>query len=253
MMRNALLLITLIVVFSCTGRKNKAEHRDIIPEKDLVSILAETHLADGLLTLPKIRYMYSNLDTLGAYNDICEKYGYNREQLERTMRLYFMKKPKKLIKVYDRVLGILSEMESRIATQNTISISQSVNLWKGKQVICFNSILNEDTTWFNIPAHVTGIYTLKYRLTIYPDDQTIDPRPGSFFSFPDTTSQAGRQYTRSVGFIKDGLPHDYVQSIVISGRAPEGLKGWFIDHEGQNISSEKHYKIENIEILCVPV
>jgi len=40
---------------SCSDRKNKPDNKDLIPEKTLVSILADAYVADGLLMLPKIR------------------------------------------------------------------------------------------------------------------------------------------------------------------------------------------------------
>ena len=71
-------IILILIAFSvaagsCTGRKNKAEHKNIIPEKDLILILTEVHMADGLLSLPEIRYKFTQGDTLKSYIDIIEK------------------------------------------------------------------------------------------------------------------------------------------------------------------------------------
>ena len=255
MIRNKLLILFLLILlsFSCTGRKNKTEHKNIIPEKDLVSILTDVHLADGLFTLPKIRYMYSERDTLAAYNDIFEKYGYDREAMERTMRYYFIQRPKRFIKVYDQVLGILSEMESRLDKVIMAGDEELSNLWKGEKRFSFPDPDRGDSAWFNIPLTSTGFYTIRFTLTLYPDDETINPRPGLFIIFPDSTRQNEREYFRSVEFIKDGLPHVYFLNLFLKESSPSGIQGWFIDLEGQDPALKKHYRIENIHILCSPV
>ena len=67
--------------------------------------MTDIHLADGLLILPKIKTMYSSLDSITAYTQIIEKHGYTKEIMDKTMKYYFIKDPKKLNKIYDQVLG----------------------------------------------------------------------------------------------------------------------------------------------------
>ena len=107
---------------SCSGRRSKAEHKDIIPVDDLTSILTDSYLADGLLAIPEIRYKFNDGDTLQSYIDIVEDHGYTKDDMDRTMRYYFIRKPKKLVKIYDKVLGDLSEMES-IADRDLLAFS----------------------------------------------------------------------------------------------------------------------------------
>jgi hypothetical protein len=64
------IFVFLVAAASCSGRRNKAEHKDIIPEKDLTSILTEVHIADGLLSIPEIKYKFTKGDTLESYIDI---------------------------------------------------------------------------------------------------------------------------------------------------------------------------------------
>ena len=49
------------------------------------------------------------------------------------MKYYFIKNPKKLNKIYDQVLGIISEMESRIEKEALIEQTRKSNLWTGKE------------------------------------------------------------------------------------------------------------------------
>jgi hypothetical protein len=255
MIRYSILILALfsIISGSCSSRKNKAEHKDIIPEKDLISILTEVHIADGLLSLPKIRYIYSKGDTLSTYIDIFKKYGYTKEQMDRTMRFYFIQRPKKLIEIYDKVLGGLSVMESRVEKEIPVMRPVEVNLWPGETYYSFPDPSGNDSAWFDIPILNTGIYTIKFTLTIYPDDQTVNPRIGAFFYHPDSTESGNRNYFSTIVFIKDGHRHTYSILKVLKGPIPVSLKGWFIDYENQPADLVKHMRIEKIALYRSPI
>ncbi|MGI6338708.1 MAG: DUF4296 domain-containing protein [Bacteroidales bacterium] len=240
----------LILSGSCSGRRSKAGHKDIIPEKKLITILTEAHIADGLLVIPDIRREYSNLDNLAIYREIFEKHGYNEEIMEKTMRFYFMKRPKKLIKIYDKVLSRLSEMEARIeqlASQD--GVNSTLNLWQGQHFYTLHGQKDSDTAWFEFPVRLQGKYTISFTLTLYPDDQTADPQCGIFSTSADTDSTDMKDYYKSLPFLKDGLPHYYSITKTISGTPPFMLKGWFINYENQHPSSLKHMSVNNIALF----
>ena len=236
----------LVAAGSCTGRKNKAEHKDIVPEKDLISILTEVHIADGLLSIPEVRYKFTKGDTLESYIDIFEKYGYTKPQMDRTMRYYFVRKPKELIKIYDKVLGQLSEMEARVDKELQSFGSRQVNIWPGKEFYLFSDPSFKDTARIDYQANFYGTLFLKFTLTIYPDDQSAHPVMGLYFSKTDSTGNEERRPFSTVPFIKDGHPHDYRISVVQNLPGPVRLKGWFIDQENVSPYREFHHRVENI-------
>lgn len=248
MMRYPLLILIIVagLAGSCSGRKNNAAHRGIIPDKDLIPILTEIHIGDGLLTLPEINYLFSGRDTLSSYIDIIEKRGYTKEEMDRTMRYYFIKKPKKLIKIYDKVLGTLSEMESRLEKEIPSYRNNEINFWRGKPSYYFPDGSGGDTAWFDFRLPYPGTYSLKFTLTIYPDDQTSDPRAGIFYSYPDSAAEGKRNYISRIPFLKDGLPHSYNFLMVVKKTVPVRLMGWFIDRENQAPFRQSHIRIDEI-------
>jgi hypothetical protein len=235
-----------VIAGSCSGRKNQAERKDIIPEKDVISILTDVYLADGLLAIPEIRYKFTEGDTLSSYIDVIEKHGYNKPQMDRTMRYYFVKKPKKLLKIYDKVLGKLSEMESMVDRELPGFGSRLTNVWQGRQSYSFPDPSCEDTTWVDFSASFYGTYYLKFTLTIYPDDQSVNPALGLFFSITDTAGEEKRIRFSSIPFIKDGRPHNYNITLVQDLIGPVRLKGWFIDHENASPYRQNHHIVDNI-------
>jgi hypothetical protein len=244
------LIIFSILAFSCAGRKNKAVHKDIIPEKDLISILTDVHIADGLLALPKINYIYLSGDTLTSYIDIIEKHGYTKDQMDRTMRFYFIKRPKKLVKIYDKVLGTISEMESRVTKElPAFYANKEVNVWPGKQFYSIPDFRGQDTAWFDFPVDFAGAYILKFSMTIFPDDQSAKPQSGVYFLHSDSTGYEKRIYFPPVNYIKDGRPHNYEITLKQDLPAPLRLRGWFVDQEDQAPFIERHIFVDNIDLI----
>jgi hypothetical protein len=239
------LIMLLLIAGSCAGRKSRVDRKNRIPDQDLVPILTEMYLSDGLLALPEISYHYSDQDTISTYMDILQRYGYTKEMMDRTMRYYFIKKPKKLIKLYDMVLGALSEMESRVDKEIPVFEKESLNVWKEKPGYYFFDRSRPDTSSMNIRINYLRNYSFKFTVTIYPDDQTVNPHPGIYYTYTDSTLE-DRHYLTSFPYLKDGRPHTYNIRFILDKPLPGILKGWFIDHGNQDPDAVKHYSVEDI-------
>jgi hypothetical protein len=250
MIRFAFLILIMfsIIMGSCSGRKNKLDNKNLIPEKELVSLLTDIHIADGLLSLPKINSWYSSLDSIASYYQVIEKHGYTKEMMDRTMKYYFFKNPKRLNKIYDQVLGILSKMESRIEKESIIEQARISNLWRGKGFYSIPSISGNDSTMFDISLYRPGYYTLSFSATLFPDDQSINPRPIAYSTSADSIETGKRQYIKSIKYIKDGRPHTYNLFITVSGNIIRRLRGILYDFDNRPYGIEKHINIENLSL-----
>ncbi|NMC37464.1 MAG: DUF4296 domain-containing protein [Bacteroidales bacterium] len=245
----AILFALVSCSVACSGRKNKAEHRDIIPERDLVAILADLHIADGLLSIPRINNLYANIDSLAAHVNVIEKHGYTKEAMDRTMRFYFIKRPKELIRIYDKVLGKLSAMESRLLQFNPTLNDISSNYWQGEPFYFFSGETATDTSGINMVVLYSRFYTLNFTITVYPDDETIDPRMNLFFEATGPAKGTiNRTYFPEIKYLKDGQPHSYSIPVRIKEMPPIRIKGWFVNQENQYPGLKKHYFVENISL-----
>jgi hypothetical protein len=246
--RYTLPVITAIAItaISCSGRKNRAEHKDIIPEHDLISILTDTYLTDGLLTLPEVRYLYARGDSLSSYIDIIESYGYTKPQMDRTMRYYFVRRPKRLIKIYDKVLGNLSEMESIVDRKIPTARAGELNIWPGESVYSCPGESDISAGWIDYTIDKYARYHLKFTITVFPDDQSINPRLGLYLSHSDTTGIEKTENFSTLPYIKDGRSHTYKISLVTVLSHPVRIKGFFIKSQGSAPWLEQHYMAENI-------
>jgi hypothetical protein len=246
---NISFIIYLLILGACSTRKNKPDHSNIIPEKELVSILTDIYITDGILSIPKIRGSYPALDSTSTYIKIIEKKGYTKETMDKTMKYYFIKNPKKLIRIYDLVLGNLSERESLVQKEVALAEEVRQNLWTGKNFYCLPDPSGKDSSGFNITINKNGIYELIFSATLFPDDQSVNPRITVFSCNPDSIETGKRNYIKSYKYIKDGQPHTYILKLIVPGNKTLNFKGWIFDSDNNHDMWEKHVIINNISLV----
>jgi hypothetical protein len=250
MIRFAFLMLMIISLLAgaCTSRKSKPDRKNLIPQKDLISLLTDIHIADGLLTLPTINAWCSNLDSITTYIQVIEKHGYTKENLDKTMNYYFVHDPKKLNKIYDQVLGVLSEMESRVEKQAAVELARITNLWRGKEFYAFPSVSANDSSMFSTRLFRPGVYKLSFSATVFPDDQIIKPGTIAYTTSGDSLETGKKRYITSIRYLKDGRPHNYNLFFQVEG-AMSHLQGWLIYFEDRPDDILKHIQIENISLM----
>lgn len=244
-----LILISIsLMTGSCSSRKTKLDKNKLIPEKELVSLLTDIHLTNGLLNLPSINVWASHLDSISIYYQVIEKHGYTKEMMDKTMKFYFLKRPKRLNKIYDQVLGRLSEMESRVDIEAKIQQERASNLWRGKDFYSIPSTSGNDSTSFDVTLYKNGYYTLSFTVILFPDDESLNPGAFVTTSSSDSTDTGNKQNIRSIYYIKDGCPHTYNLTIPVFETSFRHLKGSFYDFDNNPYNFDKHIFIENISI-----
>ncbi len=239
----------LLLAFSCSTRKNNVDNSDLVPEKDIVPILTEVYLADGLLILPSLRDEYSELDSVTAYVQIIERYGYTKERFDRTIKYYFIKKPKELIAMYDQVLGALSVLESQAQKDALAEADLIKNQWIGKATDYFPGKRDSDTSSFTINLTRTGRYTFSFTATVFPSDESYKPKLTLYTCDPDSIETGVKKYARTIDYIKDGRPHFYSTDIIVPEKAKLVLKGLLYDFANLPGDWEKNAEFENISFV----
>jgi hypothetical protein len=224
--------LLLLLAASCHNKvKSKAEHKNIIPEKEFISILTDFYLADGLFSLPEIRTRFSYRDSVTNYIDIIESHGYTYDAMNSTIKYYFIRKPKKLIKIYDNVLGKLSEMDSRYEKEAANADLALKNLWKGKQEYAFPDTSLSAGTEFSLSLYSLNTFTLEFTVTVFPDDQTINPCFSAWYCNADSSETGSRSWLPAIEYIKDGHPHTYTITENTNFKGSVILKGLLLDSE----------------------
>jgi hypothetical protein len=243
-----ILIIISVMAGSCSSRRSKLDKKNLIPKKDLISIITDIHITNGLFSIPSINSKYSVLDSITAYTQVIEKHGYTKEMMDKTMKYYFIDDPKELNRIYDQVLGILSGMESRFEKETTVYIARVSNVWPGKDYYAFPSLTGDDSTRFDISLPKTGNYTLTFTVTLYHDDQSVNTGPTAYTTPIDSIDSGKRVYAKCINYLKDDRPHTYSLNFSVPDKKIRHLRGWLYDFENTSSGMEKHIKIENISL-----
>jgi hypothetical protein len=108
------LYISLLLLFSLLGctQKKSLKGSDLIPRDQLVEVLTDIHLMDGITNDLKFYRKFNAEDSIDLFAGILEKYGVDRDRYEHTIEEY-SKYPELLNEVYDEVLMELNLMLER--------------------------------------------------------------------------------------------------------------------------------------------
>jgi hypothetical protein len=243
------ILITLsMIISSCESRRSKINRKNVIPEDELISILTDIYLTDGLIATPRYIMKYSPLDSISTYHHVIEKHGYTKEIMDKSLKYYFIKNPKKLIKIYDKVLGILSEMESRVQKDIMKSKPVAKNLWPGPESYSFPDPSGTDSAFFDILLTKPGSYTMTATVTLFPDDQSLNPGLTAFTCHPDSIETGKRKYIEPVYYLKDGYEHKYNITFIVPLQTTLHVRGCLYDFANHPDEWEKHLVIRNIDV-----
>jgi hypothetical protein len=250
MIRYSIFIIVIISILtgSCSSRKNKVDKKNIIPEKELVPILTDLFLADGLMSIPRVNRWYIQPDTMAAHKDILEKHGYTKEDMDKTMMYYFIRKPKKLIELYDQALGILSEMETRNDVEVNLLQTKVANLWKGEDSYFIPDSTLTGNGGFETDLINTGIYYLTFTATLSVIDVSLNPHSSVYTCHPDSIETGKRYYIEPVKYFKDGHPHTYKLEINAKDKSHLLLRGLFYDYDSSPNDKGMFMRVEKISL-----
>lgn len=241
-----LAIIVLAAGVSCLKQTDNVKFENLIPEKDFESILYELHLTNGLLALPDIRTKYTIKDTSGLYIKIIEGYGYRTGQMDTTIQYYFIKKSKKLIRMYDRMLASFSEMQARIDKKYASAPSNVIDQWKGNHSYFLPDTGNSEKPAFEMILATPGTYTLTFTVTVFPGDQTKDPGFIAWACNADSVNTGKKSYLLLPKYIKDGQPHYYTVTGTHTSMNKVILKGSLYHSSGNPDSGIGDAVIEDI-------
>lgn len=237
------ILIPALLIYSCKSREEKIR---LIPAGDLVELLTELYVADGLLAFPPLRTQFSQKDSIANYLDIIQRRGFTKERMDYTIRYYFEKKPDKFENIYDQVLTRLIEKQALLEKETPPVKMVSPNLWNGPEYIAVPESGINDKAWFSIPVRDTGNYILDFGITIYTDDQSMNPKVNVFFWHTDSSKAEFRINWTAETPPKDGQLHSYSLSKRKSDTTFTHIGGWLLDCDPKEGRWVKHARVDNM-------
>lgn len=246
------LMLCALAAASCVNPKDKIPHDDLIPEKTFISILGDIYLANGMLSVPDVRRQFASRDSVLNFIDIIENYGYSYEKMNNTLNYYFISKPKKLIRIYDQVIGKMTEMESAMQEQILRQSQAESRRATMTSVYNFPDPGKSEEPGIRMFINTAGTYTLSFKATVYPDDQSYNPRFSAWLVDADSIETGVRKWLPAVQYTKDGHPHHYVVDWKLKADRPVILRSLYYSHDSNISEGEKHARIEVLFSNFVP-
>ena len=103
-----LLSLTLIFLVGCS-KKTEISGKEFVPRENLVDMLVDLHLVDGITNDRKFYRAYEDVDSVDLLRPILEKYQVSQQMFDTTMYEY-SRYPEILDQVYNDVLTKLNIM-----------------------------------------------------------------------------------------------------------------------------------------------
>jgi hypothetical protein len=166
--------------------------------------------------------------------------------MDTTIQYYYIKKPKKLIMIYDQMLGKYSELEARLNKEYLSSPGYVADQWKGEPLYLLPDTGKAGETGFDLTMTNAGEFALKFSVTIYPDDQSYRPCFTAWTCNRDSAETVIKTYLPSIMYIKDGRPHTY--TVAGSSKESTGIvfRGRLYDSGNNPDYAIRNARIEDI-------
>jgi hypothetical protein len=217
----------------------------MIPARNLIPLLTDLYLADGLLAYQPVKNIFIAKDSIINYIDIIESHGYTKEQMDNTLKYYFINNPKKLQKIYDQVLARLTEIESEIES-NSPTETNVHNLWNQKHSLKLPEEGVHNPLYFSIPVKDTGVYIFNFDYILYSDDQSLNPRTTIYFWRSDNTEAGVKQSWDDIRLVRDGIRHSYSATKRLTDTSFTHICGNLHECDPQSARWEKHAIFSNM-------
>lgn len=244
-----LVTAAVMLISSCTSRRAEEKNKDLIPADKLVDILTDFYLTDGLMAIPEVFLQHQDKDTMKVYQEVIGKYGYSLENVTSTVRHYFLTNPKKLKRVYNRVLMNLTEYESLLQAEAAETRPEPENLWLGNTSYALPEEGITNQLYFDFAIPDTGTYTLSLAVVLFADDQSERPRITVWF-WKNDGSTAGRTLAwEEKELPKSGTLNYCTLSASTGNEYYTRIRGWLMNHDPKEGRWEKHVRITNVTLL----
>lgn len=244
-----IILIIIVIGNACRASDEKIKKTEVIPKADLVPILVEMHLADGLLLTSKIRREYPGKDSISNYKDVFKKHNVTKEIFDRTIEFY-EDEADNLNDLYDEVISELTRLQSEVEQNAREIIPDDIlfDLWNQKAVWNLPDDGRINRLAFEIPLTGLGKYVVTATIRMFQDDQSVDPKVTAFFWFDDGTEMGFRIPFETSIIKKNGkiTVHTLIENLEDT-RATH-ISGFLLDHTPQSGNWEKHADVLNVKV-----
>ena len=238
-------LFLSIILFSCTNTKKKY----LIPEKVMVPLLVDMHLADATALYYSPGQIRLKIDSSALYGWIFDKHNVTKMQFDSTIA-YYTRHPDRLTRIYDKVIADLSKLESEIKEAEKAEASRKrVILWEDSKTYMLPNDGRTNRISFSRAVTGLGEYTVTAQIKVFKDDESLAPRINAFFWYDNQTKEGYRDYFKSAPIKKNEMLNTYTITKQLRNENVTHIKGYIYNHSNQDTMFLKHAFISGVKII----
>ncbi|HPI45311.1 MAG TPA: DUF4296 domain-containing protein [Tenuifilaceae bacterium] len=225
----------------------------IIPQRDMVLILKQIYITDGVVSISESNLGYK--DSIAYYEPILKKYGYTTAEFDSSIK-YYSQRTEELDEIFDKVILQLSKQQEEIAKDSSIIgapidsvIKSENNLWphKTKWDMTIDHTNNPSLS-FSIPVIGKGIYTVSFDAQIFPQDKSEETRTYLYFYYDDKSQTGNRSNVISEYYVKDSTSRSFKYKLEFTDSLVTHLNGALYEHGGERKNLIRRAIFDNISI-----
>jgi hypothetical protein len=243
------------VMIACGGKEKKREAQ-VIPPDELVPVLEDIYLADGVFSLRYLRRQFPGTDSMSNYRDILMKYGYTVEDMKKTIDHYTDdNNMQELEAVYEVVLKDLRELLEKTFEEEHAPrpATDTSDLWNLKREFHLPREGQRNKIPFAVPVRGPGVYSLKIKIRISTSDGSKRPYIHLWFWRDDGTKEGERIEWDKRRVPKDGRWHQFVLAKKLTDPAMTHIKGFLADDENKDTTYIKRVDVKGIRLDMRPL
>jgi hypothetical protein len=240
------IIVFLLIGLSCS---QYGKHR-LIPEKQLVKILVDIHIADAISFSGKYRDLFHSNDTTYYFERLFSKYNVTRSQFDSTISWY-SGDPEKYDVLYTKVLDNLNRMMASIndKVRADSMLTQAGNLWNRKRDWILPDDGPKENISFAVKVQTQGRYLLSARIKINPGDQSDRPYLIAYSSRKHSLTPEITDTSAMVRLDKSGVFRLYSVSVYIDKDTVAYIKGFILGNEPKTGVWNKNAEIRDIRLV----
>ena len=255
-MRLLIISLSWIILLSACSSKDKEKKTIIIPKDDMVNILEDIHMANGIFALGYVRKKYPGTDSLGNYRDIFSRYGYTMQDFQRSLD-YYIGHLKEYDVIYDQVIKDFNTLQESLYNRDMLpeerrKMKREGNLWTLKTEWHLPREGQRNKIPFSVPVKGPGVYTLSMRIHVGRNDGSRHPYILVYFWNDDGTPGGHRIYWKKKHLTKGAEFKQYILSKALKDTNITYLKGYLLDDENKDTLYIKHADIRDIFLDVKP-
>ncbi len=241
-----LLFIVTVILFS--GSCHIFHKKYIIPEKKLIQVLVDIHIADAIAMVVPYSGPADIPDSAQVYSSLFKKHNITHAQFDSTMA-YYARKPEKLIKIYTAVNTILNKRESEIIAEGEKpEAEKQIVIWQDNKIYILPQMGKREKIEINVPISKAGVYTFSAKIKMHDDDQSVAPRITLFFWYDNGTPKGYREYFNNTPILKNNHAETYSVSRQLTNPNITHLKGFVLDHSNPDTLFSKHVIVSEMKV-----